>query len=154
MRLHTRRLNRFNQLGGAGDQAIKTLILGDTAAISIGTGTFTTVNVTTISGVSADINNVVADVKLTVPTSAYTGSSVAEGAFYTTGNKLYVARGGAWKSGFTFAESTFTKLTASSKLILPTTAYTGAGMTEGAVYATGSYLYLGRGGAWKSGLFG
>ena len=159
MRLFTKRMKKFNQLGGTGGEAIRILNLGGTAAITVGTATITTAgittaNVTTISGVTADINNVRADVSLVLPVSAYTGTKMTEGAIYTTGGRILIGRGNAWKSGFTFAESTITKLSVGTKLVVPVTAYTGQKATYGAVYATGAYLYWSNGVAWKSGAGG
>lgn len=41
-----------------------------------------------------------------------------------------------------------------SRLVLPSTPYTGANVINGAIYATGLYIFLGRGGVWKSELLG
>ena len=90
MSLHTKRLKKFNQLG-TGEEYIGTL--------NVTTANVTTANVTTISGVTGDINTFTADVKLVVPTTAYTGANVTEGSIYATGGYLFVGKGGAWKSG-------------------------------------------------------
>jgi len=40
------------------------------------------------------------------------------------------------------------------KLVIPTTAYTGANASIGSIYATGGYLYWSNGTAWVSGAGG
>jgi len=55
-------------------------------------------------------------------------------------------------SGATIAGATLrgSNISASSKLVIPTTAYTGASPTETAIYVTGSYLFVGYNGSWMS----
>jgi len=79
--------------------------------------------------------------------------SVVTGAIATlTGTTAtYTSVIGTTVSGATHAGALFR---ANTQLILPTTAYTGAGMVEGSIYTTGTHIYVGRGGAWLSGSIG
>ena len=114
MRLHTKRLKKFNQLGGTGGEAIRELnltgaILGTISAETITTATITTANITTgninvviatsVGATNLDGSIITAEDKLIVPTTPYTGANVTNGSFYTTGTYMYVGRGGAWISG-------------------------------------------------------
>jgi len=109
MRLHTKRLKKFNQLGGTGGEAIRELnltgaILGTISAETITTANITTGNINVVIATSVGATNldgsiITAEDKLIVPTTPYTGANVTNGSFYTTGTYMYVGRGGAWISG-------------------------------------------------------
>jgi hypothetical protein len=86
MRNFVRKLKRGNDLLGH-DQ------------ISAGTGTFTNATITTGTITTGNITNAFIATKLVIPTTAYTGAGMTEGALYATGAYIYVGRGGAWVSG-------------------------------------------------------
>lgn len=118
-RLHTKRLTRHNQLGAADE--IKEINAG-------------TINVATVNGTSIIGSTAVSGATLK-------GSTLRGGTLIGTTSV----------SGATHAGATFR---ANTKLVVPTSAYTGSNVTEGACYATGGYLYIGQGGSWKSGSVG
>ena len=87
-------------------------------------------------------------VNMTQSTATITTATITT-ANITTGNINVVI---ATSVGATNLDGSI--ITAEDKLIVPTTPYTGANVANGAFYATGLYMYLGRGGAWVSGLMG
>jgi len=93
-----------------------------------------TINVATINGTSIIGSTAVSGATMK-------GSTVRGGTVIGT-----TSVSGATHAGGTFRVNT--------KLVVPNTAYTGANMTYGSVYVTGSYIYVGIGGAWKSGSIG
>ena len=54
----------------------------------------------------------------------------------------------------TITTGNITNAVIATKLVIPTTAYTGANASIGSVYATGGYLYWSNGTAWVSGAGG
>jgi len=54
----------------------------------------------------------------------------------------------------TITTGNITNAVVATKLVVPTTAYTGANAEIGAIYATGGYLYWSNGAAWVSGAGG
>ena len=62
--------------------------------INSATATITTATITT-----ANVNTFTADVKLVVPTTAYTGANATYGSIYATGAYLYFSNGVSWISG-------------------------------------------------------
>ena len=126
LRNHTRKLNKANLIGGPGEEAIR--IYASTLNTS---GTITAVG--NVQG---------ANVK---GTTSVSGATVAgnTGRFNTKVTSPYV-------SGTALAGGTGR---INVRLTIPTTPYTAANVALRAVYATGVYMYLGRAGAWISGLF-